>query len=87
MISWNYDFMDARMMLAESSHYALAREIIFQFVVVMEPQSWEKCAFSYFQLAHGHTQYTQIEYPRPRCLCMPEINIEKRKHYITSYID
>ena len=52
--SWNYAFMDSRIMLVKSSYYALAPGlgIYIHFVVLMEPQSSENCAFfSFFVLA------------------------------------
>ena len=85
--SWNYDFMDARIMLAESSHYALEREI--HFVVLMEPQRSEKCAFSYLQVAHGHTQYTEIEYPQTKVSmhARDQHRKEKTLHYFLYSLD
>ena len=41
--SWNYAFMDSRIMLVKSSYYALAPADIIH--LVMEPQSSENCAF------------------------------------------
>ena len=53
--------IDSRIMLVNSSYYALAPGDIF--VVLMEPQSSENCAFSYLQVASG-PKYNKIhEYP------------------------
>ena len=56
--------------------------IHIHFVVLMEPQSSENCAF--FVLASGH-KYNKIhEYPHTKVSmapCILEINMEKRKHY------
>ena len=63
--SWNYAFMDSRIMLAKSSYYALARRDTYtHFVVLMEPQSSENCAFSYLQVAISTTKYMNIPIPR-----------------------
>ena len=56
--------------------------ILIHFVVRMEPQSSENCAF--FVLASGlsATKYmSTVCIPIPRCPCMLEVNIEKRKQY------
>ena len=51
--SWNYAFMDSRSMLAKSSLLCFGtRGYYIHFVVLMEPQSSENCAF--FVLASGH---------------------------------
>ena len=50
--------------------------------VLMEPQSSENCAFfrtCKLQVAISTTKYMSI--PIPRCPCMLEISMEKRKHY------
>ena len=68
--SWKYSATAARIMLAKSSYmsYTLARGILIHFVVLMEPQNSEICAF--FVLASGHTctcKYNKIhEYPHTK---------------------
>ena len=45
--SWNYAFMDSRIMLAKSIIMLWPAGIHTHFVVLVEPQSSENCAFSY----------------------------------------
>ena len=77
--SWNYVFMDSRIMLAKSSYYALARGDTYSFCCAYGASNFGNCAF--FVLASGHEYNKYMSIPLPRCPCMLEINMEKRKHY------
>ena len=56
--SWNYAFMDSRIMLAKSSYYALARGDTHSLCCTYGA-SKENCAFFVHVLANGH-KYNKI---------------------------
>ena len=81
--AWNYALMDSCIMLAKSSYYALAcGDADSLHLYLWSPKMWKIVPFSRLPVAISTctctTQYMSI--PIPRCPCMQEINMEKRKN-------
>ena len=62
--SWNYAFMDSRIMLAKSSYYALERGDTYSFCCAYGASKFGNCAF--FVLASGHNYNKIHEYPHTK---------------------
>ena len=76
--SWNYAFMDSRIMLTKSSLLCFGtQEYAFTFLYLWSLKVWKIVRFSYMylQVAIIPTKYMSI--PLPRCPCMQEINKER----------